>query len=68
MRAAYQQGLQEGQAAARQEQGAQLEAMQVRLARTIEELSGMRQRFRHEAEETWWRWRWRSRAGSCTGS
>lgn len=50
MRAAYQQGLQEGQASARQEQGAQLEAMQVRMARTVEELSGMRQRFRQEAE------------------
>ena len=35
----------------RQEQGAQVEAMNVRMARTIEEMSGLRQRFRHEAEE-----------------
>ena len=51
LRAAYQQGFQEGQGAAKREQGGQLDAMAVRLARTIEELSGMRQRFRHEAEE-----------------
>ncbi len=46
----YQQGFQEGKAAARQEVSAQLEAMNSRLARTIEELTGLRQRFRHEAE------------------
>jgi flagellar assembly protein FliH len=51
IRAAHQQGVQEGRAAARQEMGAQLEAMNVRMARAIEEMSGMRQRFRHEAEE-----------------
>jgi len=51
LQAAYQQGFQEGQGAARKESGGQLEAMAGRLARTIEELSGMRQRFRHEAEE-----------------
>lgn len=51
LRGAYQQGFQEGQEAARKELGAQLEAMSFRLARTIEEVSGMRQRFRHEAEE-----------------
>ena len=51
MRAAYQQGLQEGQASARKELGGQLEAMHARLARAIEEMSGMRQRFRQEAEE-----------------
>ncbi len=51
IRAAYQQGLQEGQASARQEAMAQLDAMNQRMARTIEELSGLRQRYRHEAEE-----------------
>jgi flagellar assembly protein FliH len=51
MRAAYQQGVQEGQASARQELAGQLEAMNVRMARAIEEMSGMRQRFRQEAEE-----------------
>jgi flagellar biosynthesis/type III secretory pathway protein FliH len=50
-RAAYQQGLEEGQAAARQAMTVQIEQMNGRLARTIEELSGLRQRFRHEAEE-----------------
>ncbi|MGD0435055.1 MAG: FliH/SctL family protein [Bryobacteraceae bacterium] len=50
-RAAHQQGFQEGQAAARKELAGQLEAMNTRVARSIEELSGLRQRFRHEAEE-----------------
>jgi flagellar assembly protein FliH len=50
LQAAYQQGLQEGQNAARQEVAGQVDAMASRLARTIEELSGLRQRFRHEAE------------------
>ena len=49
--AAHQQGVQEGQASARQELGAHVEAMHVRMARAIEEMSGMRQRFRQEAEE-----------------
>lgn len=49
--AAYQQGVQEGQVSLRQEMGAQLEAMHVRMARAIEEMSGMRQRFRQEAEQ-----------------
>jgi len=48
---AYQRGFQDGQGAARKELGGQLDAMAARLARTIEELSGLRQRFRHEAEE-----------------
>jgi flagellar assembly protein FliH len=48
---AYEQGLQAGQGAARKELEGELDAMAVRLARTIEDLSGMRQRFRHEAEE-----------------
>lgn len=51
LQGAYQQGFQDGQGAARKELDGQLDAMAVRLARTIEELSGMRQRFRHEAEE-----------------
>jgi flagellar assembly protein FliH len=46
-----QHGFQEGQTAARREAAAQTEAMNLRVARTIEELSGLRQRFRHEAEE-----------------
>jgi flagellar assembly protein FliH len=51
LQGAYQQGFQDGQGAARKELEAELDTMAVRLARTIEELSGMRQRFRHEAEE-----------------
>lgn len=51
MRATYQQGVQEGQASAQHEMSAQLEAMNLRMARSIEELSGLRQRYRHEAEE-----------------
>jgi flagellar assembly protein FliH len=49
--AAYQQGLREGLAAAQREVSAQVEISNGRLARTIEELTGLRQRFRHEAEE-----------------
>src|SRR5260370_28844335 len=49
--AAYQQGLQDGVAAAQREMLAQVDVMNGRLARTIEELTGLRQRFRHEAEE-----------------
>jgi flagellar assembly protein FliH len=51
LRTAQQQGFQEGEASARKELGGQLEAMNLRMARAIEELSGARQRFRHEAEE-----------------
>jgi flagellar assembly protein FliH len=51
LQGAYQRGFQDGQGAARKELGGELDAMAVRLARTIEEVSGMRQRFRHEAEE-----------------
>jgi len=47
---AYRTGLQEGDAAARQQFGAQADSSLSRVARTIEELSGLRQRFRHEAE------------------
>jgi flagellar assembly protein FliH len=51
MQAAYQQGLQEGHTSAQQDMSAQLGVMNGRLARTIEELTGLRQRFRREAEE-----------------
>lgn len=48
---AYHKGVREGQAAAQKASAAQLDAMNLRLARTIEELSGFKRRFRHEAEE-----------------
>lgn len=48
---AYHKGFQDGQAAARREGTAQAEGMNLQLARTIEELTGLRRRFRHEAEE-----------------
>jgi flagellar assembly protein FliH len=51
LQGAYQQGFQDGQNAVQQKLGGQLDAMASRLARTIEELSGLRQRYRHEAEE-----------------
>ena len=51
LQGAYQQGFQDGQTAARRELAGQLDAMAARLARTIEEMSSLRQRFRHEAEE-----------------
>jgi flagellar biosynthesis/type III secretory pathway protein FliH len=51
LRAAYQDGFEAGQAAGRKELADQLEAMRARLARSIEELSGLRPRFRLEAEE-----------------
>ena len=44
------QGFEEGQAAAGKAYAAQLEAMQVKLARTIEEITSLRPRFRQEAE------------------
>lgn len=47
----YQRGFENGKKEAHQEAAAQIEAMQGRLARTIEELAGLRPRFRHEAEE-----------------
>ncbi|MBZ5606890.1 MAG: hypothetical protein LAP38_01420 [Acidobacteriia bacterium] len=50
-RSAYQQGFQEGQAAGRQEMAAQVEALNLQVSRSIEEMSGLRQRFRHEAEQ-----------------
>ena len=44
-------GFEEGQQAARQEAARQLDSMHQQLVRTIADLSGARQRFRHEAEE-----------------
>ena len=49
--AAEGQGFEQGQAAERQQHAAQLEAMQMRLARSIEEITGARLRYRREAEQ-----------------
>lgn len=49
--AARRQGFEEGQAAARQGVAAQMEAIQIKMARTIDELSGARLRYRREAEQ-----------------
>ena len=49
--AAYQRGFEEGKASVHGEAAEKIEAMNLKLARTIEELAGLRQRFRHEAEE-----------------
>ena len=46
----YRKGFSDGEAGGRKQAMAQLEAAIGRLARTIEELSGMRERLRHEAE------------------
>lgn len=51
VQASYKRGLEEGEAAARQQSAAQLQTALERLARTIEEIAGGRQRLRHEAEE-----------------
>ncbi|HTW64584.1 MAG TPA: FliH/SctL family protein [Bryobacteraceae bacterium] len=51
VRQAHQQGYEEGRAASRQAHAAQLEALQMKLARTIEEMAGLRSRYRHEAEQ-----------------
>jgi len=48
---AHQQGFEEGQAAGRQSLAPQVEAMQMKLARSIEELTGARPRYRREAEQ-----------------
>jgi flagellar assembly protein FliH len=48
---AYQRGFEEGQAAGRQSLTPQVEAMQMKLARSIEELTGARPRYRREAEQ-----------------
>ena len=50
-RAYSDQVFQEGQATARREAAAQMDAMNLQVARAVEELAGLRQRFRHEAEE-----------------
>jgi flagellar assembly protein FliH len=49
--AAYKKGFEEGQAAARGKVAAEVESMQAKLARAIEELSGLRARSRREAEQ-----------------
>lgn len=49
--ASFQQGVQQGDASARQQLAAQTEAVQQRLARAIEEVASLRQRCRHEAEQ-----------------
>ena len=46
----YRRGLREGDAALRQQFGAETASTIARLARSIEEISALRQRFRHEAE------------------
>jgi flagellar assembly protein FliH len=51
VRAAQQQGFEEGQAASRQNFAGQVEAMQLKLARSVEELTGSRPRYRREAEK-----------------
>lgn len=51
VQAAHQRGLQEGEAGGRQQAEAQLQSALERLARTIEEIAGIRPRLRHEAEE-----------------
>src|SRR5215472_14076297 len=49
--AAYTQGHRDGVAAAHKEAEAQVRAIVERLAHSIDEITGMRQRLRHEAEE-----------------
>src|SRR5579863_7318484 len=49
--AAYAQGHRDGVAAAQKEAEAQVRSVIERLARSLEEITGMRQRLRHEAEE-----------------
>jgi hypothetical protein len=51
VRSAYTQGFQEGRAAGQHELEERVGAMNAQVARTVEELSGLRRRFRHEAEE-----------------
>ena len=51
VRQAHQQGYDEGLAAGRQALAGEMEAMQAKLARTIEELTGLRPRYRREAEQ-----------------
>lgn len=51
VRQAHQQGYDEGLAAGRQALAGQIEALQTKLARSIEEITGVRPRCRHEAEQ-----------------
>ena len=51
VRQAHQQGYDEGLAAGRLAVAGQIEAMQTKLARSIEEITGLRPRYRHEAEQ-----------------
>ncbi len=51
LEAARRQGFEEGQAASRQSLAAEVEAMQVKLGRSIEELTGSRLRYRRQAEQ-----------------
>lgn len=51
IRQAHQQGYDEGLAAGRLAVAGQIEAMQTKLARSIEEITGLRPRYRHEAEQ-----------------
>jgi len=47
----FEEGFEEGQAAGRQSIAPQMEALQMKLARTIEELTGLRPRYRRQAEQ-----------------
>jgi flagellar assembly protein FliH len=49
--AAHRRGFEEGQAAGRHSLAGEVEALQMKLARSIEELTGLRQRYRREAEQ-----------------
>lgn len=51
LKAAHRQGFEEGQAAVRQSVAGPVEAMQMKLARTVEEVTGARLRYRREAEQ-----------------
>lgn len=49
--AAFQQGLQQGETGARQQAAVQVDGAIQRLAKSVEELSGTKPRYRHEAEQ-----------------
>ena len=51
LKAAHQRGYEEGQAASRQNLTGQVDAMQLKLARSVEEITGSRLRYRREAEQ-----------------
>jgi len=48
---AHKSGFEEGQAAGRQSMAPHMEALQIKLARSIEELTGLRPRYRRQAEQ-----------------